>query len=164
MILDLVAEAMSQGLTQKRVCDVLSLSPRTLQRWQQPAKAEVVRPRPRPHNALLPAESTAVEAIIRSPQHADTSCRELSLALLEGPPRIYVSHVTIWLRQVAMQCNGPRGRRARRRGALTAPDTSFVTGPNQLWDWDITFLRTVEPYVFLYLYALLDHFSRKAVP
>lgn len=163
MILALVAEAMSQGLTQKRACDVLSLSPRTLQRWRQPAGERTATPRPRPHNALLPAESRAVEAVIRSPQHADMSCRELTVALLDGPASTYVSHVTIWQRQVAMDCHGPRGRRARRGAAATAPDTSFVTGPNQLWDWDITYLRTVEPYVFLYLYGLLDHFSRKVV-
>lgn len=85
------------------------------------------------------------------------------MSLLDGPTSIYVSHVTIWRRQVTMNCHGPRGRRARRNGAATAPDTSFVTGPNQLWDWDITYLRTAEPYVFLYLYALLDHFSRKVI-
>jgi len=33
VILNLVAEAMSQHLTQKRACEVLSLSPRTVQRW-----------------------------------------------------------------------------------------------------------------------------------
>jgi len=164
VILDLVAEAMSQGLTQKRACEVLGLSPRTLQRWQQSdGQDKVATPPPRPYNALLPAESKAVEAIIRSPQHADMSCRELSLALLEGPASMYVSHVTIWRQQVAFNCNGPRGLRARRSGHVTAPDTSFVTGPNQLWDWDITYLRTVVPYVFLYLYALMDHFSRKVV-
>jgi len=163
VILDLVAEAMSQGLTQKQACAVLSLSPRTLQRWRQPVREKTATPHPRPYNALLPAESRAVEAIIRSPQHADLSCRELSLALLEGPAGIYVSPVTIWQRQVAMNCHGPRGRQAGRRGSATAPDTSFVTGPNQLWDWDITYLRLAEPYVFLYLYALMDHFSRKVL-
>lgn len=163
MILDLVAEAMSQGLSQKRACQVLSLSPRTLQRWREPVEERATAAHPRPYNALLPAESRAVEAIIRSPQHADMSCRELSLALLEGPASIYVSHVTIWQRQVAMNCNGPRGRRARRSGAVAAPDTSFVTGPNQLWGWDITYLRLIEPYTFLYLYALMDHFSRKVI-
>jgi putative transposase len=163
VILDLVTEAMSQGLAQKRACQVLSLSPRTLQRWRQPAREGVATPHPRPHNALLPAESRAVEAIIRSPQHADMSCRELSLALLDGPAGIYVSHVTIWQYQVALDCHGPRGQRARRSGAIAAPDTSFVTGPNQLWGWDITYLRTAVPYVFLYLYALMDHFSRKVI-
>ncbi|MBC8450558.1 MAG: hypothetical protein H8D78_22720 [Chloroflexi bacterium] len=73
MILDLVAEAMSQGLTQKRACEVLSLSPRTLQRWQQPVRERAATPHPRPYNALLPDEGKAVEAIIRSPQHADMS-------------------------------------------------------------------------------------------
>lgn len=161
---------MGQGLTQKRACQVLGLSPRTLQRWREPAEegatclsADTMTLHFRPHNALLPVESEVVEAIIRSPQHADTSCRELSLALPDGPTNIYVSHVTVWRRQVAMDCHGHRGRRARRSGTVAAPDTSFVTGPNQLWDWDITHLRTPVPYEFLYLYALLDHYSRKVI-
>jgi transposase InsO family protein len=70
--------------------------------------------------------------------------------------------VTVWRYQVALACNGPRGRQrhAHPRGA---PDTAWVTGPNQLWDYDVTWLTTPERYVYLYLYSLLDHFSRKVV-
>jgi len=32
-----------------------------------------------------------------------------------------------------------------------------------LWDWDITYLHTRERGVFLYLYSLLDHWSRKNI-
>ena len=34
---------------------------------------------------------------------------------------------------------------------MGAPDTDWVTGPNQLWDGDVTWLTPTEPYVFLYL-------------
>jgi putative transposase len=43
------------------------------------------------------------------------------------------------------------------------PDTSFPEQPNTLWCWDITHLRTTTPWVFLYLYVLLDWVSRKVV-
>ena len=117
--------------------------------------------RSRPHNALTASEAATVVALIRSPEHADASCRDLALALQAGPTPTYVSHVTIWQYERALNCNGPRGRQVFQ--GRTAPDTDWVNGPNQLWDWDITYLHTGEPYVFLYLYSLLDHWSRKNI-
>jgi hypothetical protein len=36
-------------------------------------------------------------------------------------------------------------------------------GPNQRWCWDTSYLHTYERSVFLYLYLLLDEYSRKAI-
>ena len=47
MILDLIAEAKADGLSTKRACEVLGLSPRTVQRWQasvQPLPALATAP------------------------------------------------------------------------------------------------------------------------
>jgi transposase InsO family protein len=168
VILDLVAKAKAGGLPVKRACKVLGLSPRTVQRWKVPIQSlppvAVTPPaviRSRPYNALTASEAAAVIALIRSSKHADASCRELSLALQEGSTPTYVSHVTIWQYQRVLNCNGPRGRQVFQ--GRTAPDTDWVNSPNQLWDWDITYLRTREPYIFLYLYSLLDHWSRKNI-
>jgi len=158
-----VRGGVSQGLTQAKACQILAISPRTIQRWQNPALKAPAQPRPRPHNALSPHESAAVAAIIGSERHSDQSCRELSLSLLTGPAQIYVSPTTIWQYEKAMQCNGPRGRQANRRGTSAAPITDFATGPNLLWDWDITYMRLARLHEFLYLYAVLDHYSRKTV-
>lgn len=178
MVLDLIAEAQAEGLSRERACEVLGLSPRTCQRWNASpvpglfaSPPGLIVPTPgapavlcsRPYNALTASEAMAVIALIRSPQHADASCRELSLALLEGPKPAYVSHVTIWQYQRALGCNGPRGRQVAQGQPRTAPDTEWVSGPNQLWDWDITYLLTLERGVFFYLYSLLDHWSRKNV-
>jgi transposase InsO family protein len=164
MIQAWVATATADGLSDKRACAVLGLTPRTLQRWQRPAGPKTVPPtaRPRPVNALTRAEAAAVVSVIRSPVHADESCRELAVSLMHGIPAISVSPVSVWRYQVALACNGPRGRQVRARH-LGAPDTDWVTGPNQLWDGDVTWLTTAERSVFFYLYSLLDHFSRKVV-
>jgi len=164
MILDLVAEAKAQGLPEQQACVVLDLSPRSLQRWRQP---DVLGPpadalRPRPTNALTQPEAAQVVSVIRSAAHADQSSRELALTLAEKTSPISVSHVTVWRYQVFLGCNGPRGRQLH-RPATGTPDTEWVTGPNQLWDWDVTWLRTPRRYEFLYLYSLLDHFSRKTI-
>ena len=164
MIRDWVAEAATQGLSEQRACEVLGLTPRTLQRWRRPVVPETAppAPRPRPLSALSRTEAAAVVSVIRSPAHADQSCRELALSLAHGIPAISVSHVSLWRYQVALACNGPRGRQVSARH-LGAPDTDWVTGPNQLWEGDVTWLPTGERFAFLYLYSLLDHFSRKAV-
>jgi transposase InsO family protein len=170
VILALIAEAKAAGLPAERACQVLSLSPRTVQRWKAPAtptaagEAEPpVMVRSRPYNALTASEAARVIALIQSSKHADSSCRELALALQSGPNPTFVSHVTIWEYERALNCNGPRGRQTFQGRGRTAPDTEWVNGPNELWDWDITCLHTGDPYVFWYLYSLLDHWSRKNV-
>ena len=163
-MLELVAEAKAQGLPEERASAVLQVSSRSLQRWRRPAQPKApAAPRPRPINALTREEAAAVVSVIRSPAHTDQSCRELALSLENAPEQaISVSPVTIWRYQVALNCNGPRGRQTSQRHG-PAPDTAWVTGPNQLWDYDVTVLRSSERWVFWYLYSLLDHFSRKAV-
>ena len=166
MILDLIAEAQAGGLTLERACEVFALAPRTVQRWRMShssAPARAVAVRTRPYNALTLSEAAAVVALIRSPQHADASCRELSLALLESRESTSVSHVTIWDYERQLKCNGPRGRQVAQYRGCSAPDTDWVSGPNQLWDWDITYLPTTEGGLFFYLYSLLDHWSRKNI-
>jgi putative transposase len=167
----IITEAHAEGLTVQKACAVIGLSPRTLQRWRTPAPAVATvpvvatpaTPRPRPHNALTEREAATVVALIQSAHHADASCRELALALEQGPFPTYVSHVTIWAYQCALHCNGPRGRQGPQGRRSTAPDTTWVNGPNRLWDWDVTFLATSERSRYLYLYSLLDHWSRKNI-
>jgi putative transposase len=43
------------------------------------------------------------------------------------------------------------------------PTEYVATEPNQVWSWDITYLRTRVRGRFFYLYMLLDVWSRKAV-
>ncbi|MDY6839757.1 MAG: DDE-type integrase/transposase/recombinase [Thermodesulfobacteriota bacterium] len=38
-----------------------------------------------------------------------------------------------------------------------------ITGPNQRWCWDISYLPNYDTSVFLSLYLLLNEFSRKAI-
>lgn len=171
VMLKLIAEAKANGLPTERACAVLDVSPRTVQRWEAQVQSHTSGPlaappaviRPRPYNALTASEAATVIALIRSPQHADSSCRELALTVQTGPNPTFVSHVTIWEYERALNCNGPRGRQVTQKRGRTPPATDWVNGPNQLWDHNITYLPTWEPHVFLYLYSLIDHWSRKNI-
>jgi len=157
-----IHEAREAGMTFEKACKVLDLSPRNVERWMKPPEAKPREQRKLPVNAMTPREKDFVESMIREEEYADHSTRELSLALLEEKG-IYVSHVTFRNTQVLMNCNGPRRGKRQPRGRGNKPDTSWVTGPNQLYSWDITHLPTGRPYEFWYLYALMDWFSRKVV-
>ena len=55
-------------------------------------------------------------------------------------------------------------RRGRAKPPTVRPVTAHVAhGPNQVWSWDITYLPTPVRGVFLYLYLIMDVWSRKIV-
>ncbi len=56
-----------------------------------------------------------------------------------------------------------RSGSSMRTGRSRKPDRPELTGPNQRWCWDISYLRTFVSGFFLYLYVLLDEYSRKVV-
>ncbi len=160
-ILDALQDAKEKGLSYERGCAALDLCPRTVERWRNPLERSERRPM-RTFNALMPWEIDLVKTLIRQASFADYSVRELSIAALEEYG-IYVSPVTFWQYQKKANCNGPRRGIRQPRGRGNKPDVSWVTGPNQVWSWDITHLPTGRAWEYWYLYALEDVFSRKVV-
>jgi putative transposase len=53
-------------------------------------------------------------------------------------------------------------RKQVQRPAYTKPEL-LATGPNQLWSWDITKLKSVSKWTYFYLYVIIDVFSRYVV-
>ena len=56
-----------------------------------------------------------------------------------------------------------RERRNQARHPSYAKPELLATAPNQVWTWDITKLKTLEKFVYLHLYVMLDIFSRYVV-
>ncbi|MFQ5845392.1 MAG: DDE-type integrase/transposase/recombinase [Planctomycetota bacterium] len=148
-------------MSQAKAAAVLGLSGRTLERWQRGAEAPTPRGRRRPWNALLPEERAIIAEVVARRDGADLSCRALSFWVLEHSGR-YISPVAFWRYLKARKASQARVRRPR-RPAGPRPDTTFALKPNDLWCWDITHLRTVVPWQFLYLYVVLDWVSRKGI-
>jgi len=63
----------------------------------------------------------------------------------------------------------PAHGQAYRRGRARPPQEpravplQRASGPNQLWSWDITYLPTTVRGIWLYLYLVIDVWSRKVV-
>lgn len=167
-MIKIIEESMNNGMTMEAACNVVGINTRRLKRWKKRARTQDYdrhkKPKNiRPINALTPEEKEIIKKAVASEKWADMNCRELSVRIMEEHG-VYVSHMAIWEYQRRLGISGHRGKRRNRGNKRPpAPDTSFVKGPNQLWSWDITKIRTGMKYVFWYLYVVLDWYSRKVV-
>lgn len=164
MILELIAEARASGARLGPCCDVLELDVRTVQRWllQGPDGGEDRRhgPNTTPANKLSDDERRQIVEIATSPEFVDLAPHQIVPRLADMD--IYIaSESSIYreLRRRKLDAHRGRARPPTRR----RPDEHRATGPNQVWCWDITYLRSPINGAFYYLYLFLDVWSRKIV-
>jgi len=101
-LLAIIDEGISKGLKQHKVCTILKINERRVQRWRKEVVTDSFDRKPKesghiPFNALTPEENNIVTEMIASKDHADDSCRVLSVKAMEEHG-IYVSHVTFYNR------------------------------------------------------------------
>lgn len=125
-----IAEAQAAGMSQTKAAQVLGLSGRTLERWQQPPRLPRRRGNARPWNALLPEERALVAEVVACRDGADLSCRGLSFWVVEHSGRS-ISPVAFWRYLKRRDASHARLRRVRRPGG-NRPDTQFAQHPNEL--------------------------------
>lgn len=135
-----------------------------MQRWKKQGIGEDRRTGPtrRPANQLSDAEERKILKLVNKPKYRDLSPQQIvpRLADEEG---IYVgSESTIYrlLRKNKQQKHREPSRTPTKRHR---PDELVATGPNQVWTWDITYLRSPVRGMFFYLYMIVDVWSRKVV-
>jgi putative transposase len=160
----LIAEAVAAGARQHHACQVVGVSARTLERWRaEPGDDARQRPRgPRraPPNQLTSAERRAVLATVNAAEFRDLSPHQIVPRLADAG-RYLASESTIYRILRAEEQLAPRGRA---KAAVRRPPRAHVaTGPDQVWTWDITYLKTPVRGQFLYLYLVMDLWSRKVV-
>lgn len=163
MILGLLDEAVSSGARQSQACEILGLPPRTVQRWRLAGIGEDRRSGPRrpPENKLSTLEERRILDVVTTPQYRDLSPQQL-VPILADDGTYLASESTIYrlLRREAMQ---QRREPSRAPQARHRPDAHCARCPNQVWSWDITYLRGPILGSFYYLYLVEDVFSRKIV-
>jgi putative transposase len=76
---------------------------------------------------------------------------------------VYVASESTMLRELNEQGQNKERGRAKTRRATRSPTTHVATAPNQVWCWDMTYLPSVVMGRWLYLYLILDLFSRKII-
>ena len=161
MTLNLVEDAVAAGARREQACTTLGLSSRTLERWRGGAVEDGRQgPSSSPANKLSDSERAEVISLVTSPRFRDLSPNQI-VPLLADENRFVASESTMYrvLRQERLLRHRGRARAPKQR----APSTHEATGPNQVWSWDITYLKSPVRGVFFYLYAVVDVWSRKLV-
>ena len=161
--MEVVVEGKAQGVNRKRTCRLLQIEERRVRNWfTRPTLADT-KPGPihAPH-ALLPEERTGIIVLAKDEVYVDDSHRVLTAKCVDSG-KFAVSASTVYRVMRAEGLTTDRSGRSHRNGNSRKPDRPELTGPNERWCWDISYLRTLVPGTFLYLYALLDEYSSKVV-
>jgi len=166
-ILMVIETSQQQGVSARRSCSILAIEHRRIVRWQERARQGQglanLTPGPKePLHRVLPEEIDQIVAMAKSQDYVDLSHRILAVTAWDkGLFQASFSTVYRVLKeQNLMSARGPGGAH---NGNSKAPVRKDLTGPNQRWCWDISYLMTFQKGVYLYLYLLLDEYSRKAI-
>ena len=166
-ILTVIESSQKQGVSVRRSCAILVIAHRRIIRWQQRARQgqglmdRVPGPK-EPLHRILPQEIDQIVALAQSQEYVDLSHR--ILAVTAGDKGLFQASFSTVYRVLKdhdlMTARGPGGAH---NGNSKAPVRKDLSGPNQRWCWDISHLLTFQKGVCLYLYLLLDEYSRKAI-
>jgi len=163
-ILQWVDEASNAGARIRNACDLLGISPRSLQRWRQSGEAEEdgrTRRQFVPANKLSEMEREQLLQIANSERFSDLPPTQIVPMLAEQGQ--YIGSESTFYR-VLREENFLQHRQASRPVTVTnRPKPLVADAPNQLYSWDITYLPQAVKGLFFYLYLFMDIFSRKIV-
>lgn len=164
-VMGLVAEAVAAGVRQERACEVIALSERTLQRWQNDKAAGTGDRRPArvqtPKNRLSELERGRLLAIANSAEFGHLPPSQIVPRLVDRGE--YVASESTFYRVLKAE-NQLRHRRAENPAKpRNKPRALCASAPDELFSWDITYLPTQVRGIYFYLYLFMDIFSRKIV-
>jgi putative transposase len=150
--------ALSATVGVARACTSLGLSRATLHRQRSPkVRRTAIRTPPLKLDA---AEQAAVLGERMSPRFVDRAPQQIYAVLLDEGR--YLCSVRTMYRLLAAQ-KAVRERREQRVHPVYARPELLAEAPNQLWSWDITKLKTTVKWTYVYLYVVLDVYSRYVV-
>lgn len=164
LAVELIQEANRNGARLSKACEELGISVRTYERWiSQGEVKKDQRPlalRPEPRNKLTTEERQKMLEIVKEEKFADLPPSQIVPKLADEG--LYIASESSFyrlLREESMQHHRGRSKKPVHR----IPETHIATAPNQVWTWDITWLRGPVIGLFYRLYMIIDLFSRKIV-
>lgn len=163
----MIKTSQQQGVSARRCCVLLTIQHRRVVRWQRRVRLGqgLANLPPGPKVALhrvLPEEIAQIVAMAISEDFADLSHRILTVTAWEKG-LFQASFSTVYRILKERKLMSARGPGGAHNGNSKAPIRKDLSGPNQRWCWDISYLMTFEKGIYLFLYLLLDEWSRKAI-
>jgi putative transposase len=163
MTLSLIDEAVASGARLAKACDVIGLSARTVERWRKHdggGSDRRVGPHHPPAHELSDVEKKKILDVANSAEFRDKSPKQIVPTLADRGE--YVASESSFYR--VLRASGLLAHRGRARPpSASRPKELVAKAPNEIWCWDITFMRAAVRGTFYFLYLVVDVFSRKIV-
>lgn len=165
IVFPLIGEAVDAGARLSKACREVGITARTYQRWKKRGESggEDQRPhavRPRPAHKLSDEERQQVIAYANALEFRSLPPAQIVPKLADRG--IFVASESTFYRILKeAKLNNRRGN--RKDPERRDPPSHVATAPNQVWMWDITWLKGPVKGSFYYLYLVIDLFSRKVV-
>lgn len=115
----------------------------------------------RPPLALNQDEKIKILDILHSEKYQDKAPYQIYAGLLDEG--IYHCSIRTMYRILSEEHDGVKERRRQVQRRNHIKPELLATGPNQVWSWDITKLKSVNKWTYFYLYVIMDIFSRYVV-
>ena len=142
-------------------CKDVVFTTRTINRWRStPEGDQRSGPLTQPRNKLIVEERAKVVEICTSPALRDLSPR-IIVPLLADEGTYVASEASFYRIPGEEQMLNHRKRSVPK--TARDPNSHVASGPNEVWSWDITFLKTDIRGLFFKAYVFLDILSRGIV-
>jgi len=159
-IVKLVDTAVENGCRQSVACEELGLAEKTFKRWVNNNDDQRRGPLTVPSNKLSEEERSEILTTVNSEAYQDLAPCQIVPRLADKG--IYLASESTFYR--VLKSEGQLAHRGKSKPATKKkPDELMATRPNQVYSWDITYLKSPIKGSFYYLYMFLDIFSRKIV-
>ena len=160
-MIELIDEAVKSGARRSKACELIGMNIRCLQRWRSNLVDQRQVVEKYPNNKLSSAEEGKILKLLNNKKYRNISPNQIVPNL--ATKGVYLASESTCFRILRKK------KLLRHRGKARAPSpkkkpTPFIaTGPNQVWSWDITYLKTLVRGQYYYLYLIMDVWSRKIV-
>jgi transposase InsO family protein len=158
---------MLAGARQAKICEVLGVTLRTWQRWKSLEKSSGYIEDMRIYNNNVPAnklselEKQRILKVSNAPEFANLPPKKIVPMLADEG--IYIASESSFYRILKAANQLKHRSKSRAAHKVIKPKALVAHAPNQVYSWDITYLPTAVSGIFLYLYLVMDVYSRKIV-
>jgi len=158
----LINEAIASGARKGKACDALDISLRTCQRWEKECSADRRKgATKRVLRKLSVEEQQEIVDVSCSEQFKDLTPHEI-VPILAEQGRYIASESSFYRVLRASELVNHRGN-SKPQSLRAKPPELKATGPNQVWSWDITWLKSDVFGMFYYCYMIKDIWKKNIV-
>ena len=161
----LIAQAVAAGATLGNACKVVEIHPKTYRRWLQNSVVQTDgRPdacRPAPGNKLTVEERALILSTCHEEEYKALPPSQIVPKLADKG--VYMASESSFYRVLKAENQVQHRGKALAPQKRSKPNSYLASKPNQVWSWDITYLKSTTVGWFYRLYMILDIYSRKIV-